>query len=212
MKLPAKYRLGSIFVPKELPSRTKPWRYNGNRGAENDQVSLLKGIGMKIDTGPGQRCRWVDDSADGFAAAQANKGFTAEIRMQVLKSTSGSRGMDFETCVRDEGGGFRRYFITVTKTSVHWYGEIRECIAKNLNNHAGMHTYRLSVRKEGIVQIYRDAKLLALRGPRRDPDRMAKAKGSYLQWGEGAGRSEADALVQHVAYDLGGPYRPGGTK
>jgi hypothetical protein len=150
----------------------------------------------------------VDDSADSFAAAQASKGFTAEIRMQVLKSTSASRGVDFETCVRAGDGGFRRYFITVTKTSVHWYGDIRECIAKALNNHSAMHTYRLSVRKDGIVQIYRDAKLLAMRSPRKDPDRMAKAKGSYLQWGEGAGRSEADALIQHVACDLGGPYRP----
>ncbi len=76
------------------------------------------------------------------------------------------------------------------------------------NNDAAMHTYRLSVRKDGMVQIYRDSKLIAVRRLRQGTDKMAKAKGSYLQWGEGASRSEADALIRHVSYDLGGAYRP----
>jgi len=191
---------------------TEPWRYNGSSAAEANQVRFLKGIGIKIDTGPRQRCRWVNDSPDGFGAAEASRGFTAEIRMRILKSTSDRRGIDFETCVRTERGEFRRYFITVTKFKVYYYGEIRECIAQDLNNHAKMHTYRLSVRQDGKVQIYRDAKLIAVRCLRQGADNMARSEGSYLQWGEGAGRSEADALVQRVSYDLGGAYRPRGAK
>jgi len=41
-------------------------------------------------------------------------------------------------------------------------------------------------------------------------DPLLKPKGPYFQWGEGAGASEADALVAHVAYDLTGPYQPAG--
>lgn len=212
-ELPVKNRLDSSFVPKDLPSRTEQWRYNGSGGAESDQVSLCKGVGITIDTGSGQRCRWVDDTANGFAAAQSSKGFTAEIRMQVLRSTHGTRGMDFETCVLVEDGSFRRYFISVTETAVAWYGGASgtECIAQGLDNYTAMHTYRLTVRNDGMAHVYRDGKLLAERSSRGDPDRMARAKGSYLQWGEGAGRSEADAHVEHVAYDLGGPYKPSET-
>ena len=31
---------------------------------------------------------------------------------------------------------------------------------------------------------------------------------AYLQWGDGAGASETDAIIEHVAYDLTGPFAP----
>ena len=89
-----------------------------------------------------------------------------------------------------------------------WYGLRREAVAKGLDNRAAPHVYRLSVREDGVVQIYRDAKLLAVRNPTRQRDALTRTDGAYLQWGEGAGGSEADALVQHVAFDLTGAHEP----
>jgi hypothetical protein len=37
---------------------------------------------------------------------------------------------------------------------------------------------------------------------------MLKVSGPYLQWGEGAGGSEADAHVAFIAWDLSGPAQP----
>jgi hypothetical protein len=49
---------------------------------------------------------------------------------------------------------------------------------------------------------------MAVRATAGEPDRMARALGAYIQWGEGAGASEADAVITHVAYDTTGAYRP----
>jgi hypothetical protein len=38
---------------------------------------------------------------------------------------------------------------------------------------------------------------------------LARAQGAYIQWGEGAAASEADAIITQVSYDTTGAYRPG---
>ena len=124
--------------------------------------------------------------------------------MRVPRSTSNSRGIDFETYVPDVG----RSFITVTKSSVFWHGAGFDQIAERLDNASAAHTYRLAVSANGLVQIFRDGKRLAVRSTAGEPDRMARAQGAYIQWGEGAGASEADAVITHVAYDTTGAYRP----
>jgi len=206
--LPVKGPLDRVFTPGDPPSKSPSWRFTGSGAAEADLASIPEPGRLKIDTGAGQRCRWLDDSADGFGKVDAAKGYTAEIQMQVLKSTDRRRGVDFETYIGDGQLHAARCFITVSRDAVYWHGEEREALVKKLDNHSAMHTYRLSVRPDGIVQIYRDAKLLGVRRPLQTYDGLSKAKGPYLQWGEGAGASEADALVAHVAYDLSGAYQP----
>ncbi|MHC4389679.1 MAG: hypothetical protein ACYSX1_13880, partial [Planctomycetota bacterium] len=73
-------------------------------------------------------------------------------------------------------------------------------VAEGLDNTDAMHTYRVAVREDRVVQIYRDEKLLGVkryeyRTP-RDP---------YIQFGAGHG---VQALLNYVAYDLNGPFRP----
>ena len=56
---------------------------------------------------------------------------------------------------------------------------------------------------------HRDGELLGVRPASHSVDHMLSPHGPYLQWGEGAGSSEADALIGYVAYDLGGAYGVG---
>jgi len=207
--LPVKAALPNVFVPRALPSKaTPPWRFTGSGIAEADAASFPAERVMKLDAGKGQRARWVDASAKGFGAVDAKTGFAAEIRMQVLKSTSPSRGIDLEAYLGEGTRSGRRYFISITRTGVYWYGDRPEPLAERLDNHTAMHTWRLAVRPDGAVQIYRDGRLLGLRPPARNVDPLLKVKGPYLQWGEGAGGSEADALIAHIAHDLAGPSQP----
>jgi hypothetical protein len=71
-----------------------------------------------------------------------------------------------------------------------------------------MHTYRISVREDGVAQIYRDGQILSLRPGDESSGPLFKGGRTYLQWGEGAASSEADALIAGVAYDLAGPFQP----
>ena len=163
---------------------------------------------MKIETGTRQRCRWLDESPAGFAGVDLAKGHTAEIRMQVLTSTADNRGVDLETYVGDGTQHLVRCLITVTPTGVYWYGKEFEALTAGLDNHSAMHTYRMSVRADGFVQVYRDSALLGVRQVAPGYDRQSKARRPYLQWGAGGSASETDALVAHVAYDLAGPFAP----
>jgi hypothetical protein len=75
------------------------------------------------------------------------------------------------------------------------------------DNAAIMHTYRLAVDSTGNVLIFRDRELLGARRAHPSRDNVG-APAAYLQWGEGAGASEADAVVDAVAFDLQGAFRP----
>ncbi|NQT54532.1 exo-alpha-sialidase, partial [bacterium] len=202
-KLPVKATLPHAFDATTLPSKASPaWHYNGTRLKEAAGATFpAKGV-MKLDTAAGQRCRWVLDRRNGFAP-DPTKGAAVEMTLQVLKNTSPTRGIDLEL-----GLGGRRAFITITRTAVWWYGEQREAIASRQDNHSAAHAYRLAFRPDGLVQVYRDGKMLAAREAPVARDALAQAQGHYIQWGEGAGGSEADALVHHVAWDATGPSQP----
>ena len=200
--------LAYVFTPRALPSREANLRFNGSGGREADMVRFVDGEGLRVDTGDGQRCRWVDDAVSGFGRADGSTGHTAEVRMKVLKSTRTDRGVDIETYVGDGRDHLGRCFISVTRTGVYWYDTGPEPLAEGLDNHSSCHTYRLSVRPDGIAQIYRDSELLGVRRVPQKHDGMTKARCAYLQWGEGAGASEADAVFEYVAYDLSGAFAP----
>jgi hypothetical protein len=212
--LPTRSALATVCRFSDLPTKSNaPWRFTGSGMEEAQAVSFPAPGVMKIATGANQRCRWADDfpDRDGFARVDASKGYTAEIKLQVLRSTAKDRGIDFETCTGDGTATGSRCFVTITRTGVYWSGEAGvEALTEDLDNHSAMHTYRLAVREDGIVQVYRDGELLGFRRVPNGVDPLFKPRGSYLQWGEGAGASEAEALVAQVAYDLAGAYQPPG--
>ncbi|MHC4573755.1 MAG: SUMF1/EgtB/PvdO family nonheme iron enzyme [Planctomycetota bacterium] len=204
--LPTKHTLPKLYKPKGLPSQdTWGWSFRG--GKENDLVSLSAEGTLKINTGANQQCWWRTADADGYSAVDQNKGFTAEIRTQVLKTTPEHRGIDLELY---DGAG-SRYAITITDTGVYWYEglvygsvflnfEEYTPLIEDLDNTNTMHTYRLAVREDRVVQIYRDEKLIGLRRYEYRTPRDA-----YILFGAGHG---VDALVDYVAYDLHGPFQP----
>ena len=203
VKLPTRTALAYMFAPTELPSKDRHWRFTGSGPAESTAVSFGDSEGMRLDTGPGQRCRWMDDGRDGFAAVDEKAGVTAEIRLAVTRSTARTRGIDFEIGIDRRQA--KRYFITITRTGVYWYDQGFHELAEGLDNAAGPHTFRFSTRADGVVQVYRDGVVLGLREPSQGG---FEGRDSYLQWGEGAGASEADAVIHHVGYDLTGAYAP----
>jgi len=208
-----KRRLPRVFVADRLPSRARPaWRFTGSEVDEPDAVLFPVAATLELKPGERQRSRWAQTSADGFGAADAEKGFTVELRVQVLTSTDPRRGVDLEAYV---GDGVRRgahHMISVTRTGVYCIAGGRHCLAVGLDNHSQMHTYRLAVWPDGDAWIYRDAELLARRPAGLGMDKMLAPSGPYLQWGDGAIGAETRARVAYVAYDLSGPFRPEGSE
>ncbi len=209
--LPTRGALGHVLVPKDLPSKRTEWRWTGSGADEAKQVTVRDGGGLSVDTKGDSRCRWANDRPDSWGRVDPAKGFTAEVRLRVTKSTSASRGVDVEACVNDAAGTPRRYFVTVTRSAVLWNDGGRfETLAKGLDNASVAHTYRFAVRADGEVQIYRDAALLGVRRPSAKRDHMVATERPYFQFGEGAGASEADFAVDHVAWDTDGAFAPQG--
>ncbi|HUT36393.1 MAG TPA: SUMF1/EgtB/PvdO family nonheme iron enzyme [Planctomycetota bacterium] len=201
-ELRKKARLDRVFHADRLPSQAG-WRFNGTRADEGEAVKIQHGA-LHVRTGPGQRVRWVGDGRNALGGGCPEKGHTVEITMKVTRSTDRSRGIDLETFVP----GIGRAFITVTASAVLWYDGSFHPLAESLDNAAALYTYRLAVDGGGNVQVFRDGKLLGARRTTRQADTAAGARGAYVQWGEGAGASEADAVVAAVACDPSGAYAP----
>ena len=206
-ELPVKKDLSNVYRPRELPGKSSwAWAFSGNAN-QADIAEITSQGQLKVTTKANQECWWRSDKADGFDAVDQKKGFTAEIRACILKTTPGKRGLDLELY---DGCG-SRYAITVTEKGVYWYqglvlGSVfldftgYTPVAEGLDNADAMHTYRLAVRQDRIVQIYRDDKLIGVqRYEYRTP------RDQYVQFGAGCG---AEALVDYIAYDLNGPSRP----
>jgi len=204
--LAAKKGLASLYKPKGPPSQSK-WGWNFRGAGESKTVSILPDGLLKIRTADDQEIWYRSDKADGYEAVDQKTGFSAEIKVQVLSSEANHRGVDFELY---DGAG-SRYAITITDTGVYWYEglvfgsvfldfEEFGVVAEGLDNTDGMHTYRLSVRADRVVQIYRDEKLIGLRRYEYRTPRDA-----YILFGAGQG---VEALVDYVSYDLSGPYQP----
>ena len=195
--------LEHVFRPGKLPTESG-WRFNGTQVDESDAVSVVDGE-LHIDTGKGQRVRWVGEPPEHFTGTSSNQGHTIEITMTVTRSTAPARGIDLESYVPGVG----RAFITVTRSAVFFLtaGGFKK-LASGLDNTSMKHTYRLSVLPDGTVHVFRDGKHLGAERTTARPDQMAGAGGAYIQWGEGAGGSEADAVIYAVAYDATTAYRP----
>jgi len=212
-QLPIKHNLPDVYRPKGLPSKDR-WGWNFRGGKESDVISLSSEGLLKFHTNTNQQFWLRTEKPDIFGKVDPKKGFTAEIKTQVLKHTANQRGVDFELY---DGAG-SRYAITVTDTGVYWYqGFVYASsflpfaeyvrLAEGLNNTDRMHTYRIAVRsgqtpRGRIAQIYRDGKLLGVK-----PSMYRTPRFPYIYIGAGPG---VEALVEYVAYDLSGPRAPGG--
>jgi len=207
-ELAAKRNLPNVYRAKGLPSQDEwKWNYNGRGFAESDVVSVTGEGLLRMKTNERQQFWLRTEEADVFGAVDPKKGFAAEIKAQVIGRTAEQRGMDFELY---DGAG-SRYAITITDTGVYWYEGVVQsssflpfkqyvALAEGLDNTDGMHTYRVAVREDRVVQDYRDGELLGT-----EPFLYRTPRYPYIYIGAGAG---AEGLVEYVSYDLSGPSRP----
>ena len=192
-----------------VPPRTSSDSAVGSGTTPEAVVSYPEPNIIRVNTGSSQRARWADDSNEGFGSADDGVGFTAEIRMRVTRSTSTDRGVDFELYIGDGTLPGKRYFLSITTTGLYWRGGATvEQIATGLDNYSQMHTYRLAVRPDGIVQIYRDLFLFAVKKADFGIDPLINTEGSYMQFGDGSSSSETDFEIKHIAIDIGGSFDP----
>jgi formylglycine-generating enzyme required for sulfatase activity len=207
-RLPVKHILPNVYKPKGLPSEDKwQWGFSARHFNESDVVNMFPGGLLKIHTNDKQQFWLRTEKKQIFGAVDPKKGFTAEIKTKVLKSSPDQRGVDFELY---DGAG-SRYAITITDSAVYWYeGTVMSSallpfkqyvpLAQGLDNTDAMHTYRIAVRPDRVAQVYRDDKLLGVK-----PVEYRTPRSPYIYFGAGPG---LEALVQYVAYDLDGPGRP----
>jgi formylglycine-generating enzyme required for sulfatase activity len=207
LRLPIRHNLPNIYKPKGLPSKDEwGWDFRGGL-KESDVISLSPEDLLKFHTNDRQQFWLRTEKADIFGAVDPKKGFTAEIKTQVLKRTANQRGVDLELY---DGAG-SRYAITITDTGVYWYEGLVQgsaflpfsqyvALAEGLDNTDRMHTYRIAVRRDRVAQIYRDGKLLGVK-----PFIYRTPRFPYIYVGAGPG---VEALVEYVAYDLSGPSQP----
>jgi len=110
-KLPVKRNLSNIYEMKVLPEKSNwQWRFNG-RGFEQSEVMNISSENiLNIHTDKSQQFMLTSEKV--FETLDFKKGFTAEIKLQMLKSAPNNRGVDLELY---DGSG-SRYAITITDT------------------------------------------------------------------------------------------------
>ena len=205
--LPIRGRLACAAPAAEAILRAGEWQFTGT-GAPLAANATKGTLALKASAA-GQLPRWSNERLNGFNRLDAKRGFSAEIALRVGKAAGAERGVDFEVFARGGTLTVSHYQISITGTAVYYWHDNRFVpIAEGLDN-TDLHAFRLAVRPDTAVQVYRDGKLLAVHAPDVRIDWRTPARGSYIEWGAGA--SEVTAEVAHIAYDLAGAWAPGQT-
>lgn len=205
--LVARETLPRAYVGSALPTLSEPgWQLVGGAAAE-EGVARVESQGLRITADESGSARWSNERlVDGFASTDIRSGLTAELGVRLSRG-SGERGVDLELFARAGTLNVNHYLLTVTADAVrYWYDGAFVTVAEGLDNTDRPHSYRLAVRADTAVQIYRDGVLLAT----HDADLLISwrtpARGSYLEWGLGS--ADAEAWVTRVAFDVSGGYQP----
>jgi formylglycine-generating enzyme required for sulfatase activity len=155
--LPVRKQLKKVYEPANLPGKSEPpWHFVGKGDSEELVANVNEPGVLVVDSNSG----WSNERADGFAQADAHKGMTAEVAVQVTDSSEQKRGFDFEVFVRGGTLTVNHYHLSITATGIYYLydGEFAK-IAEGLDNYSAAHVYRLAVRDDTAVQIYRDGEL-----------------------------------------------------
>jgi hypothetical protein len=203
-KLPARKKLTTIYDATTLPNKASPaWHVVDSNVSDEPAASIVKPGVLAV----GKNTSWSNERIAGFEQADAHKGMTAEVSVQVNDSSEQRRGFDFKVTVRGGTLTANHYHLSITATGIYYLYDT-ECvkIAEGLNNYSAAHVYRLAVRDDTAVQIYRDGELLAVQPTDLLIGWREPARGSYLKWG--IGPTKAKAAVSQIAHDLTGPAQP----
>jgi hypothetical protein len=206
-ELPARGVLSTVYDGGTLPTRADPiWNFLGTSDIEEEVARVLPG-GLRIQGKDKTPARWSNEKLEGLNQVDLSGGVSADIEVRVLRSSTRG-GVNLELFVRGGALTVNHYLLTITATRVYyWYRGELVPVATGLNNSARAHTYRLAVRPDTAVQIYRDGRALSVQPADVIIDWRAPARGSYLEWG--TSDSGSSAVVKRVSFDTGGAYRAG---
>ncbi len=203
--LPVRDGLAYVYEPgPPATDNASHWNFIA-KGRSESQVTQFPSPGiMKVTAIDGCEPRWSNERTDRFSRADIRQGFTAELGVQLLASSPNESRVSFELFVRCGALKVHQYPLTITSTGIAFNDEP---IATGLDNTSTMHRYRLAVREDTSVQIYRDDALLGVR--RIDSpgsDWRKPARGNYIEWGIDG--DESAVLMDCIAYDIRGAFQP----
>jgi hypothetical protein len=206
--LPVRRRLKMIYNGSRLPTMSNPpWHFVAEAAEETRFAGIAYPGALRIDSEGQENICWSNERLEEHAKMDAHKGLAAEVAVQVPGSSQTNHGFNFEVFVRGGTLTVNHYSLAVTPTGVYYlYDRKLVEVAEGLDNSSAMHTYRLAVRDDTAVQIYRDGQLLGVQLADLVIGWREPARGSYIEWGCAA--AQAEALVDYIAYDPAGPSQP----
>ncbi len=204
--LPSRELLAQCYdAQRRLPHEASPpWWFSGDEQAVQRAVMGGAGGGILVDEEfPGQ---WSNERTSGWPALDARTGFTVEAQVDINNGAPDGTGFILEAFARGGALTSNHYLLTVTPDAVrYWYDGAFVTLAEGLRNGFVSHAYRMAVRADTAVQIYRDAELLGTMPTDLIIDWKQPARGSYISWGVGKG---AAAAVRQVSYESQGAFAP----
>jgi sulfatase modifying factor 1 len=146
---------------------------------------------------------WSAERTGDCDALDSRKGFTVEARVQFAPQATDH--FELRIYVRSGATMCSRYWIRVTASHVdYWYKGGWQPIAEAANADAA--TYRLAVRKDTSVQIYREERLLATFPASYEIGFAPPTRGSFVEWSFSA--PDPHYKIESLALDFEGAFAP----
>jgi hypothetical protein len=202
--LPVKNIPDSIYDCNEISTQsTEPWMFISD-GLESSFASIPSEGVIQLQADTGEMPRWSNERINSFVDAQVEDGFTIEAKCKVLSSSSSSSGFELEAVTRCGTLRILTYGLTVSPDRVYFNGSL---LASGLDNSSDFHRFRMSIREDSNVQIYRDFELLGtIRMTSQGTGWRLPTRGNYIEFGINA--DSADVLIDSIFYDYTGGYEP----
>lgn len=209
------------FTGRGIAEDASVWRPGGDiprlgdsaplilRGGGQSLPILVRGFPVRPGAQASPAIFWTAEPA-----LDARSGVTFEVKAYVTNAGNPDRGLDIEVGLRREDGTFRRHLISafpmrlmaLENNLAPRSSQATHTLLLRSALDYGTALYRISVRPDGIAQIYLNGSLIGtssgetLTGP--TPDR------SYLRVGKTVSTGEWSATIHHVAFDPTGAYAP----
>ncbi len=148
------------------------------------------------------RTRWSNERTGAMETLNIERGFTVESK--ILLGNSDNDQFILRAFVRSGCTMCNRYWLRVTNQGAFYWHEGNWQPLKDAIPPVASGLYRMAVRDDTCVQIYRDGRLLAALPPSYEIGFAPPTRGCWLEWETGTDALESSVLA--IAYDLEGPF------
>ncbi|MCX6625790.1 MAG: sialidase family protein, partial [Acidobacteria bacterium] len=155
----------------------------GERGPAPKALARRAALGETIE--PGKR---TIERTGVWDSLQPERGFTVDAR---------GTSFELEAFIRTGMQTTNHYRLRVGPVGVEYWHENR--FLKLAGGDGALHRYRLAVRDDTAVQVYRDAELIGVQDAEVMIDWRQAARGKYMDW---------TGSVEGLGFDLRGSYAP----